>query len=95
MQSHSLIGEFPSGPVVRTPHFLCSGPGFDPWSGNQDPTSHTTQPKINKVMHLFIKSLLCDGQQNKTKQKEPLTSPKKPVLYLHFKKVKIIYGKDL
>lgn len=32
---------------------------------------------------------------SKTKQKEPLTSPQKLVLYLHFKKVKIIYGKDL
>ena len=26
--------EFPGGPVARTPHFHCRGPGFDPWSGN-------------------------------------------------------------
>ena len=27
-------GEFPGGPVVRTPCFHCWGPGFKPWSGN-------------------------------------------------------------
>ena len=26
--------EFPGGPVVRTRHFHCLGPGFNPWSGN-------------------------------------------------------------
>ena len=26
--------EFPGGPVVRTQHFHCNGPGFDPWLGN-------------------------------------------------------------
>ena len=29
-----LIWEFPGGPVVRTPHFECQGPEFNPWSGN-------------------------------------------------------------
>ena len=29
-----LMGEFPGGPVVRTPRFHCRGHGFDPWSGN-------------------------------------------------------------
>lgn len=24
---------FPSGPVMQTPHCLCRGPGFDPWLG--------------------------------------------------------------
>ena len=28
---------FPSGPVAKTPHSQCRGPGFDPWSGNQSP----------------------------------------------------------
>ena len=28
------LREFPGGPVVRTPHFHCQGPGFDPWLGN-------------------------------------------------------------
>ena len=27
-------GEFPGGPVVKTLHSQCRGPGFDPWSGN-------------------------------------------------------------
>ena len=26
--------DFPGGPVVKTPHSQCRGPGFDPWSGN-------------------------------------------------------------
>ena len=26
--------EFPGGPVVRSRHFPCRGPGFNPWSGN-------------------------------------------------------------
>ena len=26
--------ESPGGPVVRTPHFHCRGPRFDPWLGN-------------------------------------------------------------
>ena len=30
----STNGEFPGGPVVRTPHFHCRGPGFNPWLGN-------------------------------------------------------------
>ena len=28
------LREFPGGPVVRTPHFHCQGPGFSPWSGS-------------------------------------------------------------
>ena len=27
-------GDFPDGPVPKTPHSQCWGPGFDPWSGN-------------------------------------------------------------
>ena len=26
--------DFPGGPVAKTPHSQCSGPGFNPWSGN-------------------------------------------------------------
>ena len=28
------LGEFPGGPVIRTPHFPCRGHRFNPWSGN-------------------------------------------------------------
>ena len=28
------LGDFPSGPVVKTPSFHCRGCRFDPWSGN-------------------------------------------------------------
>ena len=27
-------GDLPGGPVTKTPHSKCWGPGFDPWSGN-------------------------------------------------------------
>ena len=27
--------EFPGGPVVRTQHFDCCEPGFNPWSGDK------------------------------------------------------------
>ena len=33
-QDREPWGEFPGGPVIRTLHFHCSGPGFNPWSGN-------------------------------------------------------------
>ena len=25
---------FPRGPVAKTPHSQCRGPGFNPWPGN-------------------------------------------------------------
>ena len=31
---NKAFGDFPGGPVVRTPCFHCCGHGFDPWSGN-------------------------------------------------------------
>ena len=29
-----LFRDLPGGPVAKTPHSRCRGPGFDPWSGN-------------------------------------------------------------
>ena len=37
--------DFPGGPVVKTPGFQCRGRGFNPWSGNKDPTSCMVRPK--------------------------------------------------
>ena len=34
--------DFPGGPVVKTPHFQCTGCRFDPW---YDPTCPGVQPK--------------------------------------------------
>ena len=28
------LGNFPGGPVAKTPCFQCRGSGFDPWSEN-------------------------------------------------------------
>ena len=42
--------EFPGGPGVRTQHFHCCGPRFDPWSGNWDSASCTARPKKKRYM---------------------------------------------
>ena len=47
------LREFPDGPVVSTPCFHCLEPGFNPWSGNKDPTSYSVQPK-KKISHVSI-----------------------------------------
>ena len=39
---------FSGGPVVRTKWFHCWGPGFDPWLGNQDPTSYVAKTTRTK-----------------------------------------------
>ena len=41
---------FPAGLVVKIPSSQCRGPGFNPWSGNEDPTCPMVQPKINKFL---------------------------------------------
>ena len=32
--SKRYMQDFPSGPVVKTPHFQCRRPSFNPWKGN-------------------------------------------------------------
>ena len=34
MQIKTTMRDFPGGPVAKTPHSQCRGPGFNPWSGN-------------------------------------------------------------
>ena len=41
LYSVSCDGDFPGGPVAKTPHSQCRGPGFDPWSGIQIPHATT------------------------------------------------------
>ena len=45
---HYLLWDFFGGPVVRTQHFHCWGPGFNPWLLKQDPISHTAWPEKKK-----------------------------------------------
>ena len=40
--------EFSGGPVVRTLHFHCQGPVFDPWSRNSDSIISVVQSKGKK-----------------------------------------------
>ena len=39
------LGDFPGGPVIKTPCFHCRGPGFHPWLGKQNPTCHMAQQR--------------------------------------------------
>ena len=43
-QNKKHQGDFPGGPVVKTLHSQCRGPGFNPWSGNQIPHAATKIP---------------------------------------------------
>ena len=45
--------DFPDGPVVKTAHFSCRGPMFDPWSGKLHMPQGTTK-KINKNKDPYI-----------------------------------------
>ena len=44
---------------VRTLCFHCWGPGFNPWSGNWDPTSRMAQPRNKKVSKTLTLGLKC------------------------------------
>lgn len=39
------MGEFPGGPVLGLSTFTARDPGFDPWSGNQDPAEKKEKEK--------------------------------------------------
>ena len=39
-----LLENSTGGPVVKTASFHCRGLGFNPWSGNKDPTCYTGWP---------------------------------------------------
>ena len=38
MMESETKGDFPRGPVVKTPYFQGRGHGFEPWLGSQNPT---------------------------------------------------------
>ena len=44
-ESSFTSGGFPYGPLVRTQSFHYCGLGFNPWSGNEDPTSYMARPE--------------------------------------------------
>ena len=47
--------EFPGSPAVRTLCSHCRRPGFSPWLGNWDPTSHSAQQKTKKNVFFGLK----------------------------------------
>ena len=51
-------GDFPGGPVAKTPGSQCRAPRFDPWSGNG--RSHMLQlresPAVTKILPAAMKT---------------------------------------
>ena len=43
--------------MTKTPSFQCRGHGFDPWSGNQDPTGQAVWPKRIEVKADYSKKI--------------------------------------
>ena len=52
---------FPGGLVVRILCFNCRGQGFDPCSGNSDPTCHGVWPKKKKKKKKNSPTVKCIG----------------------------------
>ena len=48
LSARGRFGDFPSHPVVQTPHFHCREHRFNPWSRNQDLANLKTWPKEKK-----------------------------------------------
>ena len=44
-----MAGDFPGGPVAKTPRSQCRGPGFDAWSGNWIPHAATKDLACQQV----------------------------------------------
>ena len=44
-QNEDLKRDFSGSPVVKTPSLHCRKHGFDPWSGNENPTCHKARKK--------------------------------------------------
>ena len=51
--SEKNLRDFPAGPEAKTLHSQCRGPGYDFWSGNQNPHAAT------KRWHAATKDLTC------------------------------------
>ena len=82
-----MFGDFPGGPVAKTPQSQCRGPRYDTWSGNY--ITHTTTKKIlraaieipcaaTKTQHsqirekiLFKKNLMVFKDMNKSLMRRP------------------------
>ena len=59
----STTGEFPGGPVVRTPCFHCREHRFNPWSGNYNPANCDVWPKKNRRNSITFSRPKCSAPQ--------------------------------
>ena len=59
----SITGEFPGGPVVRTPCFHCREHRFNPWSGNYNPANWDVWPKKNISNSITFRRPKCSAPQ--------------------------------
>ena len=48
-ESETQVGDFPGGPVAKTPNFQGIGPGFNPPSGNWIPHAATEFNDVQKL----------------------------------------------
>ena len=46
--------KFSDSPVIKTLHFHCRGWGFDPWSGNYDPTCLAVRPSVCVCICIYV-----------------------------------------
>ena len=53
-------GDLPGGPVAKSTHSQCKGPGFHPWSGNETPHAAT------KSSHTTTKDLACCNEDQRS-----------------------------
>ena len=75
-QNKNLKRDFPGSPVVKTSSLHCRRHGFDPWSGNKNPTCHKAREK-KKERERDMKKKLEPSQ----KPGSILTDPAKPRLH--------------
>ena len=53
-----LPGDFPGGPVGKTPHFQCRGHQFSPWCGNWiQNASRSSQKNIFLIKNKIFKTI--------------------------------------
>ena len=45
-QNSDLLRGLPGDAVAKIPHFQCTGPAFDPWSGNKIPCATTKSSHV-------------------------------------------------
>ena len=59
-ETRTRVGDFPGGPVAKTPGSQCRGPRFNPWLGNWIPHATT------KSLHPTAKDPACCNKDQRS-----------------------------